>query len=244
MLLGRVVNYLQRLPRNKCVKRGAACSAVKAAAKARPDFIELDVALSRFKEDVGPRLYDAVGDGIDGFLVSAYCIPHVATILLHEGFTDRYERDPTSSLSRCLAAAKCVVNAMHVLYGSAHDVCGGDPYQPFHWSVAGRALVRDYATRRLWGEADEAEASRALAESCLQFHEQCEMRGSGIAGTLAKTLRRHLDNPDILLPIDGDRVVRLSLSLFFVSADAQLTRHALTGSRMSRRRRRERGGRA
>jgi len=210
VLLGRVVNYLQRLPRTKCVKQGAACSAVKAHNKALPGFIELDVALSRFKESVGPRLYDAVGDGIDGFLVSAYCIPHAATILLHESFTDRYVRDPTSSLSRCLAAAKCVVNAMHVLYGSSHDLAGGDPFQPVCWSIAGRALVRDFATRRLWGDHDEAEVSKGLAEDCLEFHEVCQKGGSGIAGALAQTLRRHLSNPDMLLPMDGP--VRLSLS--------------------------------
>ncbi|GAA5890830.1 hypothetical protein JCM8208_003067 [Rhodotorula glutinis] len=203
VLLGRVVNYLQRLPRTKCVKRGAACSAVKAHNKALPAFIELDVALSRFKESVGPRLYDAVGDGIDGFLVSAYCIPHAATILLHESFTDRYVRDPTSSLSRCLSAAKCVVNAMHVLYNGSHDLAGGDPFQPVCWSIAGRALVRDYATRRLWGDHDDAEVSKGLAENCLQFHEVCQKGGSGIAGALAQTLQRHLDNPDMLLPMDG-----------------------------------------
>ncbi|GAA5837768.1 hypothetical protein JCM9279_006855 [Rhodotorula babjevae] len=203
VLLGRVVNHLQRLPRTKCVKRGAACSAVKAANKAMPAFIELDVALSRFKESVGPRLYDAVGDGIDGFLVSAYCIPHAATILLHEAFTDRYVREPTSSLARCLAAAKCIVNAMHVLYGSATDLAGGDPFQPVCWSIAGRALVRDFATRRLWGDHDDAEVSKGLAEDCLQFQETCQKNGSGIAGALAQTLRRHLDNPDMLLPMDG-----------------------------------------
>ncbi|GAA5922351.1 hypothetical protein JCM3775_005700 [Rhodotorula graminis] len=203
VLLGRVVNYLQRLPRTKCVKRGAACSAVKAHNKSLPGFIELDVALSRFKESVGPRLYDAVGDGIDGFLVSAYCIPHAATILLHESFTDRYVREPTSSLSRCQTAATCIVNAMHVLYGSSHDLAGGDPFQPVCWSIAGRALVRDFATRRLWGDLDEAEVSKGLAEDCLQFHEVCQKGGSGIAGALAQTLQRHLDNPDMLLPMDG-----------------------------------------
>ncbi|GAA6049853.1 hypothetical protein JCM3770_004216 [Rhodotorula araucariae] len=203
VLLGRVVNYLQRLPRTKCVQQGESCSKVKVLAKSRPEFVELDVALSRFKENVGPRLYDAVGDGIDGFLISAYCIPHVATILLHEGFTDRYVRDATSSLSRCLSAAKCVVNAMHVLYGSSYDLGGNDPFLPFCWSVTGRALVRDYATRRLWGDDDDAAQAKALAESCLQFHEMCRKNGSGIAETLQKTLQRHLENPDTLLPLDA-----------------------------------------
>ncbi|BGP37658.1 hypothetical protein JCM10449v2_001575 [Rhodotorula kratochvilovae] len=203
VLLGRVVNYLGRLPRTKCVQQGESCSKVKVLAKSRPEFVELDVALSRFKENVGPRLYDAVGDGIDGFLISAYCIPHVATILLHEGFTDRYVRDATSSLSRCLSAAKCVVNAMHVLYGSSYDLGGNDPFLPFCWSVTGRALVRDYATRRLWGDEDDAAQAKALAESCLQFHEMCRKNGSGIAETLQKTLQRHLENPDSLLPLDA-----------------------------------------
>jgi hypothetical protein len=106
---------------------------------------------------------------------------------------------------------------------------------PFTWSVTGRALVRDWATRRRWadspfklhddvsGFAQEAEASKQLAEHCLNFMETCAGMGSKIscallflsflfgsirsphpyADTLSCTLREHLDNPDNLLPIDG-----------------------------------------
>lgn len=50
-----------------------------------------------------------------------------ATILLHEAFTDRYDRSSTSSLNRSLASAKCIVNAMTILYHSSYDLGGIDP---------------------------------------------------------------------------------------------------------------------
>lgn len=48
-------------------------------------------------------------------------------MLLHETFTDRYDMSPTSSVNRCLSSAKCVVNAMHILYQSNYDLGGCDP---------------------------------------------------------------------------------------------------------------------
>ncbi|BGP22550.1 hypothetical protein JCM10295v2_001435 [Rhodotorula toruloides] len=204
VLLGRVVNFLQRnVPRSKCVAQGESCSGVKADFKSRDEFIELDVALSKFKANHSANFYDAADNAIDGFLASAYAIPHVATMLLHETFTDRYDMSPTSSINRCLSSAKCVVNAMHILYQSNYDLGGCDPFLPFCWSVTARALVRDYTTRRYWGQHEAAQASLQLAEQCLSFHDACAKMGSPIAQCLATTLRKHLDNPDILLPVDG-----------------------------------------
>ncbi|BGP13549.1 hypothetical protein JCM10213v2_001475 [Rhodosporidiobolus nylandii] len=243
ILLGRVVNFLQRLPRARCADIGDTCTNVKAGIKKLPEFVELDVALSRFKASHSANFYDATGTQIDGFLASAYAIPHVATILLHEPFTERLDQSPTSSLARCLAAAKCVVNSMFILYQSSYDLGGCDPFLPFTWSVTGRALVRDYATRRRWaslppssslasfadldaspaasasspGEAPplpdgkpaslpdyqaEAEASKQLAEHCVSFMEGCAGK-SGATRTLLESLRRHLADPDQLLPFDG-----------------------------------------
>lgn len=70
-----------------------------------------------------------------------------ATILLHEVFTDRYDREPTSSLARCTAAAKCVVNAMFVLYQSNYDMGGCDP------CVLLSLLLRASACRRACSRA-------------------------------------------------------------------------------------------
>lgn len=61
------------------------------------------------------------------YLASAYAIPHVASILLHEPFCDRYDRDPNSSLARCLTSAKCVVGSVHVLAGTSNDLSGIEP---------------------------------------------------------------------------------------------------------------------
>ncbi|GAA5905660.1 hypothetical protein JCM6882_008740 [Rhodosporidiobolus microsporus] len=216
VLLGRVVNFLQRLPRARCVDAGGTCAEIKAALKATPEFIELDVALMKFKASHSANFYDQTGSHIDGFRTSAYVIPHVATILLHEPFTDRLDQSSTSSLARCLSAAKCVVNSMFVLYQSSYDLGGCDPFLPFCWSTTGRALVRDWATRRRWTASfadgnveatsnyvEEAEASKGLAEHCLSFMRTCERAGSGIAAAQAEALQRHLDDPDALLPFDG-----------------------------------------
>ncbi|GAA5989687.1 hypothetical protein JCM11641_007280 [Rhodosporidiobolus odoratus] len=231
VLLGRVVNYLQRLPRARCVDIGPDCDELKAMLKAQPEFIELDVSLSKFKACHSANFYDASGNQIDGFLASAYAIPHVATILLHEPLTSRVDQSPTSSLARCLASAKCIVNSMWVLYQSSSDLGGCDPFLPFAWSATGRALVRDYATRRRWdggpavsppppadmGDspappttppamdyATEAQASLTLAEHCLTFMSGCGKQGGNtVASTLAETLEKHLADPDQLLPFDG-----------------------------------------
>jgi hypothetical protein len=121
VLLGRVVNFLQRLPRVKCADAGHPCLEVKEGVKAscvvsfslsalppsapllvflplslfpvlstdannfyslnRPEFIELDVALLKFKATHSANFFDASGNQIDGFLASTYAIPHVYVAL-------------------------------------------------------------------------------------------------------------------------------------------------------------------
>ncbi|GAA6016950.1 hypothetical protein JCM11491_006922 [Sporobolomyces phaffii] len=203
ILLGRVVNYTQRFPRYLTIPAGGTCSSIKRDIKAGADFIELDVAISKFKASHSANFFDNAGSTIDGFLASAYVIPHVATILLHETLTDRYDRTPSSSIQRCLVAAKCIINSTYVLYQSSYDLGGVDPFLPFCWSVAGRALVRDYTTRQFWGETDEAEQAKQLAEHCLSFTQHCAKSGSRIAQRLTETLKGHLENPESLLPLDA-----------------------------------------
>ncbi|GAA5972808.1 hypothetical protein JCM8115_001184 [Rhodotorula mucilaginosa] len=202
VLFGRVITFLQRVPRNPCELQTETCSVIKASARAQPDFIELDIALSRFKATHSANFFDAAGNGIDMLSTCAYILPHVATILLHEAFTDRYDRSSTSSLNRSLASAKCIVNAMTILYHSSYDLGGIDPFIPWCWSVTGRSLVRDYATKRYWGAHDEALASREMAESVLGFHLLCAEKKIPIAQVMADTLKGYLDNPETLLPID------------------------------------------
>jgi hypothetical protein len=92
-----------------------------------------------------------------------------ASILLHELFCDREDRGPLSSIARCLTSAKCVVNSTYVLWQSSNDLSGIDPFLPFCWSVVGRALVRDHAVKRLWGDLEASNFSKQLAEHCLHF---------------------------------------------------------------------------
>ncbi|GAA5959437.1 hypothetical protein JCM21900_003753 [Sporobolomyces salmonicolor] len=212
ILLGRVVNYLQRLPKYIRIPIGQTCSEAKRAAKALPEFVELDVAISKFKASHSANFYNNANSSVDGFLASAYAIPHLATILLHETLADRYDRTPSSSIQRCLAAAKCIINSTYYLYQSSYDLGGVDPFLPHCWSVAGRALVRDYVTRRYWGQMEEAETARQLAEHCLNFTTHCARNGSKIAMRLTETLEKHLENPDSLLPLDENSGVVLDLN--------------------------------
>ncbi|GAA5868706.1 hypothetical protein JCM1840_004363 [Sporobolomyces johnsonii] len=212
ILLGRVVNYLQRLPKYIRIPKGQSCSEAKRAAKASPEFVELDVAISKFKASHSANFYDNADSSIDGFLASAYAIPHVATILLHETLTDRYDRTSSSSIQRCLGAAKCIINSTYILYQSSYDLGGMDPFLPHCWSVAGRALVRDYVTRRYWGQTEEAATAWQLAEHCLSFMHHCAKSGSKIAMRLTETLEKHLENPESLLPLDQNSGVVLDLN--------------------------------
>ncbi|GAA5931827.1 uncharacterized protein JCM15063_001579 [Sporobolomyces koalae] len=203
ILLGRVVNYTQRFPRYLLIPMGGSCSSIKRDMKAAPDFVELDVAISKFKASHSANFFDNAGSSIDGFLASAYVVPHVCTILLHETLTDRYDRTPSSSLQRCLVAAKCIINSTYILYQSSYDLGGVDPFLPFCWSVAGRALVRDYTTRQYWGESEEADTAKQLAEHCLSFLRHCGKSGSRISQRLTETLEKHLEHPEALLPLDA-----------------------------------------
>ncbi|KAM0749887.1 hypothetical protein T439DRAFT_41771 [Meredithblackwellia eburnea MCA 4105] len=203
VLLGRVTNYLQRLPRYQVMPEGETCASVRAKAKAAPEFMELDFALSKFRAATSADFFNSASS-INTYLASAYAIPHAASILLHEPFIDRYDKSPTSSIARCLNSAKCVINSTYVLYQSSNDLSGLDPFLGFCWSVVGRALVRDHALRTLWGDIDSAQFSKTLAEHCLSFTTRCSKGGVGILDNLTKTLQGLLDDPFQLLPPDMD----------------------------------------
>lgn len=194
VLLGRVINFLQRLPRTAGIDARSRIEEQRAI-KASAAFLELDYALAKFRTATSSNVFDA-GDSIDGHLASAYAIPHAATILLHETFCERNDRSPISSIARCLTSAKCVVNSTYLLYESSNDLSGCDPFLPFCWSVVGRALVRDYAIKISWGEEKSAAISKQLAEHCIGFTSRCaKIRGTQIAHVLTSNLKQLLNDP-------------------------------------------------
>lgn len=77
VVFGRVINFLQRVPRNPCELQTLPCSVLKASVKLQPEFVELDIALSRFKQTHSANFFDEDGNGIDMFSVCAYILPHV-----------------------------------------------------------------------------------------------------------------------------------------------------------------------
>lgn len=76
-----------------------------------------------------------------------------------------------------------VVSALRVQY-KLTATCARGSFIPWCWSVTGRSLVRDYATKRYWGTHDEALASREMAESVLGFHLLCAEKKIPIAREL------------------------------------------------------------
>ncbi|KAI5477590.1 C6 transcription factor [Pseudohyphozyma bogoriensis] len=204
ILLGRVVNFLQRLPYHSTLKLGESCQSYRARLKKLPEFTELDFDLGKFRALTSADFFKS-GGTIDSHLASAYAIPHAASILLHEPFTERWDKSATSSLARCLMSAKCVVNSTYVLYSSSSDLSGLDPFIGWCWTVVGRSLVRDYAVKRLWGDLDSASFSLMLAQHCLSFTTRCSQSGKPIPilAAMAATMQGFLDNPDALLPFEG-----------------------------------------
>jgi len=202
ILLGRVINFLQRQPRWQQLPDDVTCSQLKEQVKDQDDFKALDYALAKFRATTSANFIDA-GDQIDSALASAYCIPHAATILLHEPFCDIHDQDPSSSLARCLTSAKCVINSTYVLGQSSNDLQGTDPFLPWCWTIVGRSLVRDGAIRSVWGDHEAAQVARDLAEHCLSFSQQRSLGEYKVAGVLASVLEGLMANPQPLVPADG-----------------------------------------
>ncbi|KAK4052976.1 hypothetical protein OIO90_004100 [Microbotryomycetes sp. JL221] len=210
LLMGRVSNFLQRLPRYTQVPPGYTCATYRDAVAASPQFQELDLALAKFRNSsVSAADFEKSLGMSDGcMLISAYCVPHVATLLLHEPMVDEDDRSPTSSLAMSLRSATCVVRALTLLYYSSSSDCFGiDPFLSFTWSVVGRCLVRDFAVRRRWkddqAQLDKAQQSRDLAWQCLMAVKQCADQSKGMVGisvAIASNLAELLQDPDKVVP--------------------------------------------
>jgi hypothetical protein len=86
VLLGRVVNYIQRLPRFEDLQHdkdgeGRTASEFMRSVKATPAFLQLDAALGRFRTATSGMLFDK-GDHVDGHLASAYVVPHACVCII------------------------------------------------------------------------------------------------------------------------------------------------------------------
>ncbi|KAK4048769.1 hypothetical protein OIV83_004535 [Microbotryomycetes sp. JL201] len=210
ILLGRVNNFLQRLPQYTKVPPGYTCATYRDAVVASAQFQELDLMLAKFRTTMSSDFFNTEALGFtDGYMMaSAYCLPHVATLLLHEPMVDEVDRSPENSLNISIRSATCVVRALTLLYYSTSNDCFGiDPFLWFTWSVVGRCLVRDYAVRRRWSDdplqLEKAELSRDLAWQCLMAVRQCAERTKGMVGisvAIAQNLTKLIQNPEMVVP--------------------------------------------
>ncbi|KAM0792053.1 hypothetical protein ACM66B_004760 [Microbotryomycetes sp. NB124-2] len=223
VLLGRVNNFLQRLPQYTQIPPGYTCATYRDAVVASPQFRELDLVLAKFRNTMSADFFNTEALGFtDGYMMaSAYCLPHIATLLLHEAMVDEIDRSPDSSLNVSIRSATCVVRALTLLYYSTSNDCFGiDPFLSFTWSVVGRCLVRDYAVRRRWTDdshqLEKAEQSKDLAWQCLMAVRQCAEKTKGMFGisvAIAQNLSELIQNPDRVLPfynIPDDNIVEFA----------------------------------
>lgn len=152
---------------------GHDCATVTNKIKEQTEFKELDLSLAQFRTAMSADFASQETSGaIDGFLTSAFVLPHVcanmfkrgsctyladlwsrshrATILLHEPFVTREDQSPQSSLAVMSRSAICIVNAMLlVYYSSSNDLSGTDPFLSFTWCVQNVSETRKKASQSL-----------------------------------------------------------------------------------------------
>ncbi|SCV67023.1 BQ2448_5669 [Microbotryum intermedium] len=203
ILLGRVVNFLQRLPRFHAIPKNETCVTLRQKFMSSPDFVELDYSIARYRTIIVTDSDFLDEDGsMDHYLASAYSLPHLASILLQEAMVSLDDEGDDSPLEKCLRSAKCLVSTIVLIAAMSTDCSGADPFTPFVWSVVGRALIRDYAIRSYRGQTEAAAASRAMAERVLLLSEMGG-RFVQVGKTVASTLRKLMANPECLIPFNS-----------------------------------------
>ncbi|SGY40412.1 BQ5605_C003g02371 [Microbotryum silenes-dioicae] len=203
ILLGRVVNFLQRLPRFHALPKNETCISLRHKFMSSPDFVELDYSIARYRTLIVTDSDFLDEDGsMDHYLASAYCLPHLASILLQEAMVSLEDEGDDSPLEKCLRSAKCLVSTSVLIAAMSTDCSGADPFTPFVWSVVGRALIRDYAIRSYRGQTEAAAASRAMAEQVLLLSEMGG-RFVQVCRTVSSTLRKLMANPECLIPFNS-----------------------------------------
>ncbi|KAG6889195.1 hypothetical protein C0995_002910 [Termitomyces sp. Mi166 len=126
-----------------------------------PAFIELDHIVSSFRASFPPHLKNPITDNIvDNHLYTAFLIPHVATIVLHDPHADVLQSGCISAL-KILTAARAILDLIYSVWSTSYDISLLDSFCSFCWFVAGRVLVRFLQAAQDAKSADQISTLRA-----------------------------------------------------------------------------------
>ncbi|TFK30536.1 hypothetical protein FA15DRAFT_662508 [Coprinopsis marcescibilis] len=105
-------------------------------------FIELDHTISAFKASFPSHLRNSIVDNVvDNHLYTAFMMPHVATIVLHDPHADVRQSGCISAL-KILTAARSILDLIYSISSTSFDITLLDSFCPFCWFASGRVLVR------------------------------------------------------------------------------------------------------
>jgi hypothetical protein len=105
-------------------------------------FMELDHVISSFLSSFPSHLKNPIQSNVvDGHLYTAYLMPHVSAIILHDPHAD-VRRSGCISALKILTAARAVLDMIYSICSTSYDISLLDPFCIFCWFISGRVLVR------------------------------------------------------------------------------------------------------
>ncbi|KAF8640545.1 hypothetical protein AX17_000207 [Amanita inopinata Kibby_2008] len=105
-------------------------------------FIELDFAIDTFATTFPSRCRNPIMNNIvDSHLYTAWLMPYVASIILHDPHAD-VQRSGCISALKLLTAARAILDLIYSVCSTSFDITLLDTFCSFCWFSAGRVLVR------------------------------------------------------------------------------------------------------
>lgn len=107
-----------------------------------PAFQELDSFVSAFKASFPSHLRTPIlNNVVDNHLYTAFLIPHVAAIVLHDPHAEVRQSGCISAL-KILNAARAILDLIYSVSSTSFDITLLDSFCSFCWFISGRVLVR------------------------------------------------------------------------------------------------------
>ncbi|KAJ2928849.1 hypothetical protein H1R20_g8248, partial [Candolleomyces eurysporus] len=127
-----------------------------------PAFIELDHLASSFNRANFPQhLRTPITDNVvDNHLYTAFLLPHVATIILHDPHADIAKSGCISAV-KILTAARAILDLIYDVSNTSFDITLLDSFCSFCWFLSGRVLVRFLQAALEHHKADQIATFRA-----------------------------------------------------------------------------------
>ncbi|KAF6766288.1 hypothetical protein DFP72DRAFT_866120 [Ephemerocybe angulata] len=106
-------------------------------------FIELDQIVSSFnRNNFPPHLRNPILDNVvDNHLYTAFLLPHIACILLHDPHAE-VERSGCMSALKILTAARAILDLIYDVSNTSFDITLLDSFCSVCWFLGGRVLIR------------------------------------------------------------------------------------------------------